>query len=321
MKKKKAFLSGISGMDGSHMADLLLEKDYKVYGLMRRSSNENPWRIKHILDRIEIVRGDLLDRGSLDKALIAIQPDEIYNFAAQSFVAESFKTPTYTSDVTGLGALRLIDAVFTNCSKKTRVYQASSSEMFGDAREMPQNELTPFRPRSPYGCAKVFSHQICVNYRESYKMHISCGICFNHEGPRRGEEFVTRKITKGVAEIKKKKKEKIILGNLNALRDWGYAPDFVEAMWLMLQQEKPDDYIIATGKSHSIDELLKIAFGYVDLDYKKHIAHNKKYLRPSDISLLLGDYSKIERKLGWKPKTSFKQMIEKMVREDLKRLK
>ncbi len=319
--KRKVFITGIMGMDGSHLADLLLEKDYEVYGLVRRNSSENPWRIQHLLDKIEIVHGDLLDKSSLDSALRSIQPDEVYNLAAQSFVKNSFEAPEYTANVTGVGALRLVEAVRFNCLK-ARVYQASSSEMFGNQGScFAYNESTPFYPRSPYGCAKVFAHNIMVNYRESYNMHISCGICFNHESERRGEEFVTRKITKAVAEISKGLRTTLQLGNLDINRDWGYAPDYVLGMWLMLQQDEPDDYVLATGQTFSLKSLLNLAFKAVGIeDYKNYIEQLECYMRPADVTYLKGDPHKAHIKLGWYARTGFRLLVEKMVQADIDRL-
>jgi GDPmannose 4,6-dehydratase len=313
---RKAFITGITGQDGSYLAELLLEKGYDVHGLVRRSSSFNTWRIDHIRERIALHYGDLVDQNSLVRTLESVQPDEVYNLAAQSHVKVSFEMPEYTSDVTAQGVLRVLDAV-RELGLKTRVYQAGSSEMFGKVAETPQTERTPFHPRSPYGVSKVFGHWIAVNYREGYGMHVSNGILFNHEGPRRGENFVTRKITMGVASIKKGLSKELRLGNLEAKRDWGYARDYVEAMWLMLQQEQPDDYVIATGETHSVREFLEEAFAYVGLDWRDHVVLDPKYLRPAEVDLLLGDPSKARSVLGWKPRVSFKELVRLMVDADM----
>src|SRR5688500_4998240 len=313
---KKAFITGITGQDGSYLAELLLEKGYDVHGLVRRSSSFNTWRIDHIRDRIALHYGDLVDQNSLVRTLDGVQPDEVYNLAAQSHVKVSFEMPEYTTDVTAQGVLRLLDAV-RELDLKTRVYQAGSSEMFGLVQETPQTERTPFHPRSPYGVSKVFGHWMAVNYREGYGMHVSNGILFNHESPRRGENFVTRKITMAVAAIKKGLASELRLGNLEAKRDWGYARDYVEAMWLMLQQETPDDYVIATGQTHSVREFLEEAFSYAGLDWRKHVVMDPKYLRPAEVDLLLGDPAKARAKLGWKPRVTFKELVRLMVDADL----
>jgi GDPmannose 4,6-dehydratase len=313
---KKAFITGITGQDGSYLAELLLEKGYEVHGLVRRSSSFNTWRIDHIRDRIALHYGDLVDQNSLMRTLEAVQPDELYNLAAQSHVKVSFEMPEYTTDVTAMGVLRVLDAV-RELGLPTRVYQAGSSEMFGLVHETPQSERTPFHPRSPYGVSKVFGHWIAVNYREGYGMHVSNGILFNHEGPRRGENFVTRKITMGVAAIKHGSAKELRLGNLDAKRDWGYAKDYVEAMWLMLQQEQPDDYVIATGETHSVREFLEEAFSHVGLDWRQHVVTDPKYLRPAEVDLLLGDPAKARAKLGWTPRVTFKELVRLMVDADL----
>lgn len=319
---KTALITGINGMDGSHLADFLLNKGYKVYGLERRSSGENRSNIKHIEDRIHFIKGDLTDQNSLMRALKESNPDEVYNLAAQSFVGESWNTPEQTSDVTGLGVLRILEAIREYGHEKIKFYQASSSEMFGRMVENPANENTPFYPRSPYGVAKLYGHWITKNYRESYGMFACSGILFNHESERRGLEFVTRKITNGVAKIKLGLADNISLGNLEAKRDWGYAPDYVEAMWLMLQQDKPDDYVIATGTSHSVKEFLEIAFNYVGIkDWENYIEINPQFLRPAEVDVLCGDAIKAKLKLNWSPKTNFKVMVETMVDEDIKKLK
>jgi GDPmannose 4,6-dehydratase len=316
LSAKKALITGITGQDGSYLAELLLEKGYEVHGLVRRSSSFNTWRIDAIRDRLQLHYGDLVDQNSLMRTLEAIEPDEVYNLAAQSHVKVSFEMPEYTTDVTAMGVLRVLDAV-RELSPKTRVYQAGSSEMFGLIQENPQTERTPFHPRSPYGVSKVFGHWMAVNYREGYGMHVSNGILFNHESPRRGENFVTRKITMGLAAIRKGKARELRLGNLDAQRDWGFAKDYVEAMWLMLQQEKPDDYVIATGETHSVRDFLDEAFSYAGLDWKGLVKVDPKYFRPAEVDLLLGDPSKARRVLGWKPKVAFKALVRLMVDADM----
>ena len=319
---KTALITGINGMDGSHLADFLLNKGYKVYGLERRSSGENRTNIKHIEDKIHFIKGDLTDQNSLMRALKESNPDEVYNLAAQSFVGESWNTPEQTSDVTGLGVLRILEAIREYGQENIKFYQASSSEMFGRMVENPSNENTPFYPRSPYGVAKLYGHWITKNYRESYGMFACSGILFNHESERRGLEFVTRKITNGVAKIKLGLADNISLGNLDAKRDWGYAPDYVEAMWLMLQQDEPDDYVIATGISHSVKDFLKIAFKHIDIDnWEDYIEINPQFLRPAEVDVLCGNAIKAAVKLNWIPKTNFKTMVETMVNEDIKKLK
>ena len=316
MATPKAFITGITGQDGSYLAELLLEKGYEVHGLVRRSSSFNTWRIDHIRDRIALHYGDLVDQNSLVRTLDGVQPDEVYNLAAQSHVKVSFEMPEYTTDVTAQGVLRLLDAV-RELGLKTRVYQAGSSEMFGLVQETPQTERTPFHPRSPYGVSKVFGHWMAVNYREGYGMHVSNGILFNHESPRRGENFVTRKITMAVAAIKKGQQRELRLGNLEAKRDWGYARDYVEAMWLMLQQEKPDDYVIATGETHSVREFLEEAFSHAGLEWEDHVVLDPKYLRPAEVDVLLGDPAKARAALGWKPRVTFKELVRLMVDADM----
>jgi GDPmannose 4,6-dehydratase len=313
---KKALITGITGQDGSYLAELLLEKGYEVHGLVRRSSSFNTWRIDHVRDRLVLHYGDLVDQNSLARALEALQPDEVYNLAAQSHVKVSFEMPEYTTDVTALGVLRLLDAV-RDLGIKARVYQAGSSEMFGLVQENPQTEKTPFHPRSPYGVSKVYGHWLAVNYRESYGMHVSNGILFNHESPRRGENFVTRKITMGVAAIKQGREKQLKLGNLDAKRDWGYAKDYVEAMWRILQQETPGDYVIATGETHSVREFCEEAFGAAGLDWKEFVKVDPKYFRPAEVDMLLGDASKARRELGWSPKVTFKELAKLMVEADL----
>src|SRR3990172_10530727 len=313
---KKALITGITGQDGSYLAELLLEKGYEVHGLVRRSSSFNTWRIDHVRDQLVLHYGDLVDSNSLARALEALQPDEGYNLAAQSHVKVSFEMPEYTTDVTALGVLRLLDAV-RDLGIQARVYQAGSSEMFGLVQENPQTEKTPFHPRSPYGVSKVYGHWLAINYRESYGMHVSNGILFNHESPRRGENFVTRKITMAVAAIKQGREKELKLGNLEAKRDWGYARDYVEAMWRILQQQKSDDYVIATGETHSVREFCEEAFGCVGLDWKDFVKVDPKYFRPAEVDMLLGDASKARRVLGWTPKVTFKQLAKLMVGADL----
>lgn len=309
---KKALVTGVTGQDGSYLAELLLEKGYEVHGIIRRSSSFNTARIDHIFDRLHLHHGDLTDASNIARLLHRVAPDEIYHLGAQSHVRVSFDTPEFTGDVTGLGTVRLLEAI-RESGAKPRFYQASSSEMFGKVQEIPQRETTPFYPRSPYGCAKVFAYWTTVNYRESYGLHASNGILFNHESPRRGETFVTRKITRAVAEIRRGKRKELRLGNLDAKRDWGYAKEYVEAMWLMLQQDQSDDYVIATGETHSVREFLEEAFSLVQLDWRDYVVIDPKYFRPTEVDLLIGDPSKAERQLGWKPKTTFKQLVELMV--------
>jgi len=295
---------------------LLLEKGYLVHGLVRRSSSFNTWRIDHIRDRLDLHYGDLVDQNSLLRALQLVEPDEVYNLAAQSHVKVSFEMPEYTTDVTAMGVLRILDAV-RDLGLRTRVYQAGSSEMFGLIHENPQTERTPFHPRSPYGVSKAFGHWMAVNYRESYGLHVSNGILFNHESPRRGENFVTRKITMGLAAIRKGKAKELRLGNLDAQRDWGYAKDYVEAMWLMLQREQPDDYVIATGETHSVREFLEEAFSYAGLGWKEFVKVDPKYFRPAEVDLLLGDASKARKVLGWQPRVAFKALVRLMADADM----
>ncbi len=317
MSAKNAFITGITGQDGSYLAELLLAKGYDVHGLVRRSSSFNTWRIDQVRDRLHLHYGDLVDQNSLVRTLEVVGPDEVYNLAAQSHVKVSFEMPEYTGSVTALGVLRLLDAV-RELGLPARFYQAGSSEMFGMVAETPQTETTPFHPRSPYGAAKVFGHWISVNYREGYGMHVSNGILFNHESPRRGENFVTRKITMGIAAIQQGRAKELRLGNLDAKRDWGFAGDYVEAMWRMLQQEKPDDYVVATGQTYSVREFCEEAFGYVGLDWQKYVVVDPKYFRPSEVDLLLGDPRKARRTLGWEPKVDFKGLVRLMVDADLK---
>ena len=318
---KTAFITGINGMDGSHLADLLLTKGYKVYGMERRSSNVSDINTKHLKDKITILNGDITDQNSLLRCLKESNPDEVYNLAAQSFVGESWNTPEQTSNVTGLGVLRMLEAI-REFNPKIKFYQASSSEMFGRMVENPANENTPFYPRSPYGVSKLYGHWITKNYRESYDMFTCSGILFNHESERRGIEFVTRKISDGVARIKLGLADHISLGNLEAKRDWGYAPDYVEAMWLMMQQETPDDYVIATGETYSIKEFLDIAFNHIGItDWKSYVKQDPKFMRPAEVDVLRGDYSKSFKELNWKPKTSFTDLVKNMVDNDIKILK
>lgn len=316
---KSALITGITGQDGSYLAELLLAKGYDVYGLIRRLSTPNISRIEHILDKIELVEGDLTDQSSLDNSMRIGQPDEVYNLAAQSFVATSWNQPVLTGDVGGLGVVRILESVRHQCHD-AHVYQASSSEMFGKIQEVPQNETTRFYPRSPYGFAKVYGYWAAVNYRESYGMHVSNGILFNHESPRRGIEFVTRKITDGVARIYHGLASELRLGNLDAKRDWGFAGDYVEAMWLMLQQDKPDDYVIATGETHSVREFVELAFSEVGLDWEKYVVVDPKFVRPAEVEMLIGDASKARRILGWKPKIKFKELVKMMVKADVERI-
>jgi GDPmannose 4,6-dehydratase len=313
---KTALITGITGQDGSYLAELLLEKGYEVYGLVRRLSTPNITRLDHILDKINLVEGDLTDESSINNAMKLVQPHEVYNLAAQSFVGTSWNQPVLTSEVTGLGAVHVLESV-KNHSESAKVYQAASSEMYWKVSESPQNENTKFYPRSPYGCAKVYAYWICVNYRESYDMFISNGILFNHESPRRGLEFVTRKITNGVAQIYHKRVDELRLGNLESKRDWGYAKDYVEAAWLMLQQKKPDDYVIATGESHSVKEFVERAFLEVGLDWKDYVKVDPKFIRPTEVDLLIGDASKARRELGWEPRVKFEELVRIMVEADL----
>jgi len=318
---KTALITGINGMDGSHLADFLLNKGYKVYGMERRSSSKQRTNTAHLEDKITFVDGDLTDQNSLLRVLKETNPDEIYNLAAQSFVGQSWQTPEHTSEVTGLGVLRILEAI-REYNPKIKFYQASSSEMFGRMVENPANENTPFYPRSPYGVAKLYGHWITKNYRESYDMFACSGILFNHESERRGIEFVTRKITDGVARIHLGLADHITLGNLDAKRDWGYAPDYVEAMWLMLQQDTPDDYVIATNETRSIREFLEEAFKVIGItDWESYIKQDPKFMRPAEVDVLKGDYNKANTNLGWTPKTSFSDMVKKMVLNDIEKLK
>ena len=319
MSDKRALITGITGQDGSHLADLLLEKGYEVFGMVRRSSTESFERISHLVDRVTLVQADLLDQPSLVGAIEEARPVEIYNLAAQSFVPTSWKQPVLTAEFTAVGVTRMLEAM-RRVDPSIRFYQASSSEMFGKVREIPQNETTPFYPRSPYGVAKVYGHFITVNYRESYGLFAVSGILFNHEGPRRGLEFVTRKISDGVARIKLGLADELRLGNLDAKRDWGYVGDYVEAMWLMLQAEEPGDYVIATGEEHSVREFVEIAFEHAGLDVEKHVVVDPEFLRPAEVDHLVGDATRAREKLGWEPRVSFRELAEMMVDADLERL-
>jgi len=319
---KKALITGITGQDGSYLAELLLGKGYEVHGIMRRASTFNTERIDQLYQdphingvKLFLHYGDIADSTNLIKLLYRVQPDEIYHLAAQSHVRVSFDIPEYTGDVTGMGTIRILEAV-RETGLKSKFYQASSSEMFGKVQEVPQRETTPFYPRSPYAAAKLYAYWVTVNYRESYDMFACNGILFNHESPRRGETFVTRKVTRAAARIKYGVEDKLYLGNLDARRDWGYAKEYVEAMWLMLQQEQPDDYVIATGETHSIRDLLDEAFGYAGLDWKEHVDIDPRYYRPAEVDLLIGDASKAKRKLGWEPKTRFKELVQLMMDAD-----
>ncbi|MCJ7523704.1 MAG: GDP-mannose 4,6-dehydratase [Candidatus Aminicenantes bacterium] len=317
---KKALITGVTGQDGSYLADFLLEKGYEVYGMVRRSSMEKFDRIEHIKDRIKIRQADLLDQYSISKIIAEVQPDEVYNLAAMSFVPTSWDQPVLTAEFTAIGVTRMLEAIRA-VNPRIRFYQASSSEMFGMVKEIPQTELTSFHPRSPYGVAKVYGHWITVNYRESYNIFGVSGILFNHESPRRGIEFVTRKVTYNAAKIKLGLSKELRLGNLVAKRDWGYALDYVEAMWLMLQQDKPDDFVIASGETHSVQELVEIAFAHVDLDYKDFVVLDNKFIRPAEVDLLRGDFSKAKKILGWQPKVHFAELIKMMIDSDLALLK
>lgn len=313
---KRALITGITGQDGSYLAELLINKGYKVYGLTRRSSTNVTGRIDHILSQVNLLPGDLLDSTSLLSAVEESQPDEVYNLAAQSFVQTSWNQPTLTADFTAVGVTRMLEAV-KKAAPKARFYQASSSEMFGKVQAVPQIESTPFYPRSPYGVAKLYGHWITVNYRESFNMHASSGILFNHESPRRGVEFVTRKISYHAAMIKHGLAKELRLGNLDAKRDWGFAGDYVEAMWLMLQQEQPDDYVIATNETHTVQEFVELAFARVDLDWKKYVKIDERFMRPAEVDLLIGDPNKAKKVLNWEPKTSFKELVSMMVDSDI----
>ncbi|PJF40487.1 MAG: GDP-mannose 4,6-dehydratase [Chloroflexi bacterium] len=320
MATKRALITGITGQDGSYLAEFLLEQGYDVYGLVRRTSTLNFSRIDHIQDQIQLVSGDMLDQTSLTRTITAIQPDEIYNLAAQSFVQTSWDQPVFTGDVTGLGVTRILEAIRT-VNPDIRFYQASSSEMFGKVREVPQKETTPFYPRSPYGVAKVYGHWITVNYRESFNIHATSGILFNHESPRRGLEFVTRKVSHHVARIKLGMTHELRLGNLEAERDWGFAGDYVRAMWMMLQNDEPDDYVIATGKTHSVERLVDIAFSCVDLDWHNYVVQDERFMRPAEVDQLVGDPTKAKTTFGWEPEVTFENLVQMMVEADYQLLK
>lgn len=319
--QKKALITGITGQDGSYLAELLLEKDYDVHGIVRRSSTENFERIAHLNGQITLHQADLLDQLSIVDVLQEVRPCEVYNLAAMSFVPTSWKQPVLTGEYTAIGVTKVLEAVRYVDPKGIRFYQASSSEMFGKVVEVPQTETTPFYPRSPYGVAKVYGHFITVNYRESYDMFAVSGILFNHESERRGKEFVTRKVTDGVARIKLGLANELRMGNLDAKRDWGFAGDYVRAMWLMLQQDEPDDYVVATGETHSVQELVEVAFSAVDLNWQDYVVQDPKFIRPAEVDLLIGDPAKAKEKLGWVPEVSFEQLIHRMVQADLERLR
>jgi GDPmannose 4,6-dehydratase len=317
--RRRALITGITGQDGSYLAELLLDKGYEVFGMTRRASTENVERISHLIDQVTLIQGDLLDPPSLDSALRTAQPTEVYNLAAQSFVPTSWNQPVLTAEFTAVGVTRMLEAI-RSVDPQIRFYQASSSEMFGQVREVPQNELTPFHPRSPYGVAKVYGHHITVNYRESYDLFAVSGILFNHEGPRRGLEFVTRKISDGVARIKLGLADELRLGNLDATRDWGFAGDYVEAMWLMLQQNDATDYVIATGEEHSVRDFAEAAFEHVGLDWEGYVVQDPRFMRPAEVDHLVGDASKAREQFAWEPRTSFRELVELMVDADLERL-
>ena len=317
---RKALITGITGQDGSYLAEFLVGQGYDVYGMVRRTSTVRYERIQHIQNQLRLVQGDMGDLASLITAISAIEPDEIYNLAAQSFVPTSWNQPVFTGDTTGLGVTRILDAVRA-VNPKIKFYQASSSEMFGKVREVPQRETTPFYPRSPYGVAKVYGHWITVNYRESYDLFTCSGILFNHESPRRGLEFVTRKVTYNAAKIKLELANEIRIGNIESQRDWGFAGDYVRAMWLMLQQDEPDDFVIATGKTHSVQRLLEVAFGHVGLNWRDYTVQDPQFMRPAEVDLLVGDPAKAQEKLGWQPDVSFEDLIGMMVEADLKKLR
>ena len=316
MGKKRALITGITGQDGSYLAEFLLEKAYEVFGLIRRSSTVNFERISHLQDKVELISGDLLDQKSIVTALEAARPHEVYNLGAQSFVPVSWEQPMLTGEITALGVMRMLEAIRA-CDEKIRFYQASTSELFGKAQETPQSERTPFYPRSPYGVSKLYGHWITINYRESYNMYACAGILFNHESPRRGLEFVTRKITHGVARIKHGIDAELRLGNLDARRDWGFAGDFVRAMWLMLQQEEADDFVIATGQTRTIREFCQVAFAHADLDWEQYVVVDERFFRPAEVNILLGDPARAREKLGWEWETRFEEMVRLMVDRDL----
>jgi GDPmannose 4,6-dehydratase len=316
---RRALITGVTGQDGSYLSELLLDKGYEVFGVIRRASTENYERIEHLLERITLVQADLLDQISLARAVADSRPHEVYNLAAQSFVPTSWSQPVLTAEFTAVGVTRVLEAI-RSVDPGIRFYQASSSEMFGKVREVPQTELTPFHPRSPYGVAKVYGHYITLNYRESYDLFAVSGLLFNHTSPRRGLEFVTRKVSDGVARIKLGLRDKLPLGNLDAKRDWGFAGDYVEAMWLMLQQDEPDDFVVASGREHSVREVVDIAFAHAGLDPDDHVDVDPRFLRPAEVDRLIGDSSKAREQLGWAPRTSFRELIEKMVDSDIERL-
>jgi GDPmannose 4,6-dehydratase len=316
---KRALITGITGQDGSYLAELLLDKGYDVFGVIRRLSAPNVWRIQHLLERITLLQADLLDQLSLIKAVETAQPAEFYNLAAMSFVPSSWDQPMLTGEYNAQGVTRALEAI-RSVNPKIRFYQASSSEMYGRVREVPQTEMTPFYPRSPYGVSKVFGHYITVNYRESYGLYACSGILFNHESPRRGIEFVTRKVTDGVARIKLGKADKLMLGNRDAKRDWGFSGDYVRAMWLMLQQDEPDDYVIATGETHSVQQLVEVAFAHAGLDWQKYVQVDQRFIRPAEVDLLIGSPAKAQAKLGWQPSVDFKGLVHMMVDADLARI-
>ncbi|MBV9647807.1 MAG: GDP-mannose 4,6-dehydratase [Candidatus Eremiobacteraeota bacterium] len=319
MAQKTALITGITGQDGSYLAELLLQEGYRVVGMTRRSSTDVHERIEHIVERVDIVSGDLLDQTSMTNIIAQVRPDEVYNLAAQSFVPTSWTQPVLTGEFTALGVTRVLEAIRA-IDPSIKFYQASSSEMFGKVAEAPQNERTPFYPRSPYGVAKVYGHWITVNYRESYGLFATSGISFNHESERRAKEFVTRKISDGVARIKLGLTQELRLGNLDARRDWGYAGDYVRAMWLMLQQPQPDDFVIATGRTHSVRDFVRLAFASVDLDYEKYVVQDLRFVRPAEVDVLIGDASKARELLGWQPNVTFEELVDTMVRADLERL-
>jgi GDPmannose 4,6-dehydratase len=315
----RALITGITGQDGSYLAEFLLEKGYEVIGMVRRASTESFERINHIKDRVTLAQADLLDQLSIINIIEQYRPNEVYNLAAQSFVPTSWEQPALTGEFNAMGVTKVLEAIKL-VDKKIRFYQASSSEMFGRAREVPQTEKTPFYPRSPYGVAKVYGHWITVNYRESFGIHASSGILFNHESPRRGLEFVTRKISDGVARVKLGLTDKLALGNLDAKRDWGFAGDYVKAMWLMMQQDEPDNYVIATGRNHSVEDVVRLAFSHVDLDYRKYVVTDPRFVRPAEVDVLLGDAGYARKKLGWEPAVTFEQLVKLMVDTDIQRL-
>jgi len=320
MANRKALITGITGQDGSYLAEFLLEKGYEVYGMVRRTSTIRYERIRHIQEKINLIQGDLMDQTSLTDAVREVRPDEVYNLAAQSFVPTSWNQPTFTGEATALGVTRMLDAVRA-VNPEIRFYQASSSEMFGKVQEVPQTETTPFYPRSPYGVAKVYGHWITVNYRESYDMYACSGILFNHESPRRGIEFVTRKVSYTVAKIHLGITNELRIGNTDAERDWGFAGDYVQAMWMMLQQDQPDDFVVATGETHSVERLLEVAFGCVDMNWKDHTVQDPKFMRPAEVDQLIGNPAKAQAKLGWEPSVSFEELIEMMVKSDIELIK